>query len=625
MGVRVARRVVVVGLDGFDPKIVEPLLAAVRFPSSPACATKADTLRCGRPIRPRPPLRGPRSPPARTRGGTESSTSSVAIHNVPARFLAEPIRAEKRRSCRRGRSICAGERRCGRCCRRPAFRRSMLRCPCTFPPDDVRGRMLSGMGVPDLRGGLGTSARSTRRNGRHARRERAGAYTSPSIPAARANAPHRTAESLRARGLSTEIVLEPEPAARRVTIRSEGQPKALEVAEGEWSDWLKVKFKTGLLQSVRGMVRFHLVRLEPVFELYASPVNFDPETPLFPISAPPQYARELAAQVGTFYTTGMVEDHGGLNNGRFDEEAYLDQCDGVLRERERDDGSRAGPSSRGAASSACSTRPTAFSTCSGDSASPGIRPIAATASELDTGASIEDTTGPAMPSSAGDGARRRRHAVHRAERSRRSTASSAASTSTRGCTSTDCSRSSRACDPGEEAGDFLLQRGLGRTQGLRARPRQRLPEPEGTRRRRASSIPTTSARFEAAIAGGLTGLRGPRARRRRRSKRASRASQVYAGAYADESPDLVVQFAAGYRVVVGDRARRRPGGASSRTTCKKWGGDHIIDPSPGSRRAVHEPAVPRRGRRPARHGADDSRRARRAARTRPWKEQSLLP
>ena len=33
----------------------------------------------------------------------------------------------------------------------------MLRCPCTYPPDPIRGRMLSGMGVPDLRGGLGTT------------------------------------------------------------------------------------------------------------------------------------------------------------------------------------------------------------------------------------------------------------------------------------------------------------------------------------------------------------------------------------------------------------------------------------------------------------------------------------
>ena len=34
---------------------------------------------------------------------------------------------------------------------------TIVRCPCTYPPGPMRGRMLSGMGVPDLRGGLGTS------------------------------------------------------------------------------------------------------------------------------------------------------------------------------------------------------------------------------------------------------------------------------------------------------------------------------------------------------------------------------------------------------------------------------------------------------------------------------------
>src|SRR5512141_1998827 len=32
---------------------------------------------------------------------------------------------------------------------------TVLRCPCTYPPDTVRGRLLSGVGVPDIRGGLG--------------------------------------------------------------------------------------------------------------------------------------------------------------------------------------------------------------------------------------------------------------------------------------------------------------------------------------------------------------------------------------------------------------------------------------------------------------------------------------
>ena len=73
-------------------------------------------------------------------------------------------------------------------------------------------------------------------------------------------------------------------------LQSEGTPKELVIRQGEWSDWLRVKFKVGLLQSIRGMMRFYLQSCEPELALYASPVNFDPHSPLFPISDPPEYA-----------------------------------------------------------------------------------------------------------------------------------------------------------------------------------------------------------------------------------------------------------------------------------------------------------------------------------------------
>ena len=56
---------------------------------------------------------------------------------------------------------------------------------------------------------------------------------------------------------------------------------------------------------------------------------------MFPISSPPAYAKDLAAEIGLFSTLGMAEDHNGLNNGRLDEAAYLAQCELVLEERER--------------------------------------------------------------------------------------------------------------------------------------------------------------------------------------------------------------------------------------------------------------------------------------------------
>ena len=104
-------------------------------------------------------------------------------------------------------------------------------------------------------------------------------------------------------------------------------------ALGQWTEWLPVKFKAGFMQSIRGIVRFHLTSLEP-FTLHASPVNFAPDAPMFPISAPWDYAGELEDAIGTYYTAGMVEDHTGLMNGRIDEHAFLAQCDIAMRERE---------------------------------------------------------------------------------------------------------------------------------------------------------------------------------------------------------------------------------------------------------------------------------------------------
>ena len=87
-----------------------------------------------------------------------------------------------------------------------------------------------------------------------------------------------------------------------------------------------MKFKTGLLQSVRGMVRFLLVRTAPVFELYASPINLDPMAPALPISTDEDYAAELAKTMGRFYTQGMPEDTKSLQSGVLTTDEFLAQA-----------------------------------------------------------------------------------------------------------------------------------------------------------------------------------------------------------------------------------------------------------------------------------------------------------
>jgi predicted AlkP superfamily phosphohydrolase/phosphomutase len=193
--------------------------------------------------------------------------------------------------------------------------------------------MLSGMGVPDLRGGIGTATLYTTVPDAAARESEQvvpvsvvdGVVTThligPRNPKARTD-------------LHTAIRIEIHTSGDGATLHSDGQPKALTLRPGAWSDWLRVRFKSGLLQSTSGLVQFLLVGTDPAFELYASPINFDPEAPLFPISTPWEYATELSREVGPYATMGMIEDHRGLSNERFGETEYLAHCDLVMSERE---------------------------------------------------------------------------------------------------------------------------------------------------------------------------------------------------------------------------------------------------------------------------------------------------
>ncbi|MEE9179518.1 MAG: alkaline phosphatase family protein, partial [Vicinamibacteria bacterium] len=92
-----------------------------------------------------------------------------------------------------------------------------------------------------------------------------------------------------------------------------------------WSDWVPVDFELIPTQGLRGMVRFYLKQIEPDFELYATPINFDPQEPAMPISTPASYAADLAEASGRFYTQGMPEDTAGLMEEVLTAEEFLDQ------------------------------------------------------------------------------------------------------------------------------------------------------------------------------------------------------------------------------------------------------------------------------------------------------------
>lgn len=211
---------------------------------------------------------------------------------------------------------------------------TVLRFPCTFPPDASGARVLAGVGVPDLRGGQGTGTFYTQDSAAQARGYERLLYLESGHDLKSSVIGPRNTRTAQGEDLASELRVHVDAKSRSLRFEIGGSP-AIEIPERTWGPWTRVNFKVSMLQTVSGIVRFFVCQVSPWVEFYASPVNFDPASPLFPISAPPSYAKDLANQLGLFSTLGMAEDNNGLDNGRLDEAAFLTQCDLVFREREQ--------------------------------------------------------------------------------------------------------------------------------------------------------------------------------------------------------------------------------------------------------------------------------------------------
>jgi len=208
---------------------------------------------------------------------------------------------------------------------------TILRVPLTFPPQRVNGRMLSGMGVWDARGTEGTyffySTGKLPEDSRgmvFALEESDGALRG-AIPG-----PYRAGEEDKVRE-PFELAVSGEAAELRI----QGQSHALR--EGAWSDWIAIEFRLGALQlqKVQTVTRVLWRRRGEDVTLYVSPLNFDPAAPLFDISHPKEYARELKDAIGPYHTRGMPFDTHAVNDGALSDEDFLAHWEGILAEREK--------------------------------------------------------------------------------------------------------------------------------------------------------------------------------------------------------------------------------------------------------------------------------------------------
>jgi predicted AlkP superfamily phosphohydrolase/phosphomutase len=208
---------------------------------------------------------------------------------------------------------------------------TILRVPITFPPEEFPGRLLSAMCVPDLRGTQGSFSQFTTRveevryeSGSRYPLHRQGDWLEGQIEG--------PADTFKESGAPLWIPLRvrvqsPEEAELEV----DGERQSLR--PGEYTAWMSLEFRSALGPKACGLVRFLLTETAPHVSLYMTPIQLDPERPALPISHPSCYAAYLSGLAGPFATAGLAEDTWALNERVIDDDAFLKQSWDIFEER----------------------------------------------------------------------------------------------------------------------------------------------------------------------------------------------------------------------------------------------------------------------------------------------------
>ena len=212
----------------------------------------------------------------------------------------------------------------------------VIRVPITFPAEKVpNGVLLSAMCVPDIRGTQGSFTLFT------TDKERAEAFAGGTILHVIRNGNRIDAEipgppnplTHEQETLKIPLRIEIDDAAEQALLTIGG--KSFTLAKRKFSDWVRLEYKSAFGQKVRGIVRFRVIDIAPHFNLYMTPINIDPENPVLPISSPSFFAQYLARLQGPYATLGLAEDTWALNERILDEEAFLDYTWLIHEEREK--------------------------------------------------------------------------------------------------------------------------------------------------------------------------------------------------------------------------------------------------------------------------------------------------
>lgn len=322
-------RVIILGMDGLSPKIVEPMIKEGRLPHFAKLMAEGSYQRMTT-------TNPSQSPVAWTAFSTGQNGGKNGLFDFIERDPSNYGLSLSTSKIERGvAKPVVKSKRFWEYASEAGVPSVVLSCPITFPPDKIDGKMIAGMGVPDILGTEGTFTFYTTEplpeksdtGGKVVHIDRAQTVKLDIY------GPKKQVSANRTENVTVPFTLTVGTDQKSVKIDLPGDSFTLK--EGQWSDWKNVSFSIALFKKMKGIMKFYLVSAGPEVKLYLSPINFDPRDPAFPIAQPESFAKELSDNIGLYHTQGMPTDTWALNEERLSEKPFIEHLNDILSEKRK--------------------------------------------------------------------------------------------------------------------------------------------------------------------------------------------------------------------------------------------------------------------------------------------------
>jgi predicted AlkP superfamily phosphohydrolase/phosphomutase len=109
--------------------------------------------------------------------------------------------------------------------------------------------------------------------------------------------------------------------------------QTLTIIKGKWSPIFEIVFKIGFLTSIHAITRVVMNQVNPEPSLYFLPLQIHPLHSLWPYATPPGFVRQTWNSCGPFLSLGWPQDTTGLEEKWITDDQFLQLCDSIYTTR----------------------------------------------------------------------------------------------------------------------------------------------------------------------------------------------------------------------------------------------------------------------------------------------------